>query len=395
MERVTEKILSVGVEDDNLDLFEGQYPLTEGISYNSYFIDAEEAAVVDAVDTRRTEEWLDNVAAAVESTGREPSWLIVQHVEPDHSGSIVELARRYPSMRIKATQRAIAMLANFFEDFDFHGVADAVGDGDTLDLGGTVLTFVTAPMVHWPEVMVTLESRDGVLFSADAFGSFAMAAGGGPWDNEARRYYANIVGRFGNSVQTLLGKLKGKPFGVIAPLHGPVLRENLAHYWQLYDKWSRWEPETRGVLVAYASIYGGTAVAARRLAGMLEREGAGEVVTLDLSRHDVSVAIAEAFRLSGLVLCSVTYDGDMFPAMRDFLHHLGRKNIRGRRVGIVENGSWAPQAGRLMAAMVEEMKEMEIVEPRVTLHSRMHHTDAGPLGELARSMGADGQADKD
>lgn len=278
------------------------------------------------------------------------------------------------------------MLANFFEDIDLKCRVRLVGDNDTLTLDHTTLRFITAPMVHWPEVMMTLDETDGVLFSADAFGSFATAGATEAWDNEARRYYTNIVGRFGASVQGIMKKLAGSKFGIIAPLHGPVLTDNLAHYWTLYDHWSRYEPECRGVLVAYASVYGGTAEAARRLASMLDSEGAGEIVLLDLCRHDVSYAVAEAFRLSHMALCSVTYDGSLFPAMHDFLYHLECKKLCGRTVGLVENGSWAPVAARLMADSLGHMKDMTVIEPTVTIRSRLHQCDIDRLRELASAL---------
>lgn len=383
MQALTQNIKYIGAEDDNLDLFEGQYPLSHGISYNSYLIVDQHVAIVDAVDLRRCSDWLTAIA---DQPAAAPEYLIVQHVEPDHSGSIGALISRYPQIKIICTAKAAAMLRQFFENVDFSDRFIIVGDGDTLSLGRTKLTFITAPMVHWPEVMMTLDETDGVLFSADAFGSFAMSDSMDAWDAEARRYYANIVGRFGASVQMVMAKLRGRAFSIIAPLHGPALRENLAHYWMLYDKWSRYEPETRGVLVAYASIYGGTAEAARRLAYMLECEGAGEVVLLDLCRHDVSYAVAEAFRLSKLALCSVTYDSGLMPSMQEFLHHIESKKLAERTVGLLENGTWAPAAGRIMSEAMGKMKDMTVVEPKVTLRSRLHNEDISALRALARAL---------
>ena len=380
------EIKFIGVVDDNLDLFEGQYPLPKGISYNSYLINDEHIAVIDAVDRRRRTDWLENLREAL--SDRQPDYLIVQHVEPDHSACVVDALNRYPSMKVVASAKAIAMLGNFFEDFDFEERSIAVKEGDILDLGRAKLKFVMAPMVHWPEVMVTLDLTDGILFSADAFGTFATPWSTEPWDDEGRRYYCNIVGKYGNNVQTLMKKLTGAGFHTICPLHGPVLRDNLAHYWLLYDKWSRWEPETDGVLVAYASIYGGTAEAARRLASMLDAQGAGDVILMDLGRHDVSEALAEAFRLNRLALCSVTYDAGLFPAMHDFLLHLAAKNFRNRKVGIVENGSWAPISGKLMRDALSGMKDMEIIDPTVTLRSRLHSADIPALRQLAVSLAA-------
>lgn len=386
MNSLTSNIKFIGAEDDNLDLFEGQYPIPNGVSYNSYLIVDEHVAIVDSVDVRRCGDWLSAIDDSLDELGASPEYLIVQHVEPDHSGSIKALINRYPDIKVVSTAKAAAMLANFFEDVDFGCRSHVVADGETLSLGRTTLRFLTAPMVHWPEVMMTFDEQDGVLFSADAFGSFAMSSSTDAWDAEARRYYTNIVGRFGSSVQAVMKKIKPLKFSIVAPLHGPVLTDNLAHYWKLYDKWSRYEPETRGVLVAYASIYGGTAEVARRLAAKLEAEGAGEVVLFDLSRHDVSYAVAEAFRLSHMVLCSVTYDAALFHAMHDFLYHLERKNLCGRTVGLVENGSWAPVANRLMADMLGKMKGMTIVEPMVTIHSRLHHDDLSALRSLASAL---------
>lgn len=386
MHSISDSIRFIGAEDDNLDLFEGQYPVPNGISYNSYLIVDEHTAVIDAVDVRRCSDWLASMEDAVAATGRAPEFLVVQHMEPDHSGSIVAMLRRYPDVKIVATAKAVSMLSNFFEDTDFTGRSIVVADGDSLVLGRTSLRFVTAPMVHWPEVMMTLDETDGVLFSADAFGSFAMSESTGAWDAEARRYYANIVGRFGPSVQAVMKKLSKLKFSTIAPLHGPVLTGDLARYWRLYDKWSRYEPECDGVLVAYASIYGGTAEAARRLAAKLETKGAGEVVLLDLCRHDVSLAVAEAFRLSRMALCCATFDGGLFPAMHNFLHHLESKKLCYRKVALVENGSWAPAAGRLMAEALGRMSGMEIVAPVMTIRSRLHHTDLPALRTLAQSL---------
>ncbi len=384
MERFNKHVRFIGATDDNLDLFEGQYPVPKGISYNSYLIEDEKIAVVDAVDRRRGSDWLASLHEALE--GREPQYLIVHHVEPDHSACVADALRLYPSMKVVATAKAISMLGNFHEDFDFSTRSIAVKEGDTLVLGRATLEFVAAPMVHWPEVMVTLDEADGILFSADAFGTFATPSSPEPWDAEARRYYCNIVGKYGANVQNLMKKLARRRFTTICPLHGPVLTDNLAHYWRLYDKWSRWEPETEGVLVAYASIYGGTAEAARRLGAMLEEEVAGEVVLMDLCRHDVSEAMAEAFRLSRLALCSVTYDAGLFPAMHEFLHHLKSKNFRGRKTALVENGSWSPIAGKLMCDALAEMRDMEVVEPIVTLRSRMHKEDIASLRALASAL---------
>lgn len=384
MQAIAPNVKFIGAEDDNLDLFEGQYPLIKGISYNSYLIDDEQIAVMDAVDIRRCSDWLTRLADAL--GGQTPAYLIVQHMEPDHSGSIRAMLERYPEAKVVATAKAMAMLDNFFDGIDLSERRVTVADGDTLSLGRTTLRFITAPMVHWPEVMVTLDETDGVLFSADAFGSFAMSEADEAWTDEARRYYCNIVGKYGANVQALMKKLTGLKFSTIASLHGPLLDGDLARYWTLYDKWSRYEPECRGTLVAYASIYGGTAEAARRLAMELEKRDAGEVVLMDLCRHDVSYAVAEAFRLSRLALCSVTYDASLFPAMHNFLHHLEMKNFRNRPFALIENGSWAPVAGKLMCDTLGRMKGMTQVAPVLTIRSRMHPADLCGISALADAL---------
>lgn len=384
MQAIAPNVKFIGAEDDNLDLFEGQYPLTKGISYNSYLIDDEQIAVMDAVDIRRCSDWLTRLADAL--GGRTPAYLIVQHMESDHSGSIRAMLERYPEAKVVATAKAMAMLDNFFDGIDLAERRVTVADGDTLSLGRTTLRFITAPMVHWPEVMVTLDETDGILFSADAFGSFAMSEADEAWTDEARRYYCNIVGKYGANVQALMKKLTGLKFSTIASLHGPLLDGDLARYWTLYDKWSRYEPECRGTLVAYASIYGGTAEAARRLAMELEKRDAGEVVLMDLCRHDVSYAVAEAFRLSRLALCSVTYDASLFPAMHNFLHHLEMKNFRNRPFALIENGSWAPVAGKLMCDALGRMKGMTQVAPVLTIRSRMHPADLCGISALADAL---------
>lgn len=384
MQAIAHNVKFIGAEDDNLDLFEGQYPLTKGISYNSYLIDDEQIAVMDAVDIRRCSDWLTRLADAL--GGRTPAYLIVQHMEPDHSGSIRAMLERYPEAKVVATAKAMAMLDNFFDGIDLAERRVTVADGDTLSLGRTTLRFITAPMVHWPEVMVTLDETDGILFSADAFGSFAMSEADEAWTDEARRYYCNIVGKYGANVQALMKKLTGLQFSTIASLHGPQLDGDLARYWTLYDKWSRYEPECRGTLVAYASIYGGTAEAARRLAMELEKRDAGEVVLMDLCRHDVSYAVAEAFRLSRLALCSVTYDASLFPAMHNFLHHLEMKSFRNRPFALIENGSWAPVAGKLMCDTLGRMKGMTQVAPVLTIRSRMHPADLCGISALADAL---------
>ena len=381
---VTPNVRFVGVEDDNLDLFEGQYPLQKGISYNSYVIDDEKIAVVDSVDRRRCREWLAKLEAAL--NGRTPDYLIVQHMEPDHSACIAEAMERYPALRLVATERALRMLPLYFESFDFEGRTQAVGEGDTLSLGAHTLQFHMAPMVHWPEVMVTYDRADRLLFSADAFGKFGVLSHDEDWACEARRYYFNICGKYGNQVQALLKKASKLDIAKICPLHGPVLEENLGYYVGLYDTWSRYEAETEGVLVAYASIHGGTAEAAEMLAGMLDAKGAGKIAVADLSRCDMAEAIEDAFRMNRMVLAAASYDGGLFPPMLDFLHHLQSKGFRNRRVALIENGSWAPSAGREMAALLDTMKDIERVTPVVTIRGRMKQSDLGALEALADAL---------
>ncbi len=386
MYNLSSDIRYIGVEDDNLDLFEAQYPLVSGISYNSFLILDEKTAIVDAVDIRRVNDWLANIDEVLEETGKTPDFLIVHHMEPDHSGCINIILDKFPDLKIICTKKAADMLANFFENIDFSDKIIPVGDGDTISLGRHEMKFITAPMVHWPEVMMTVELTEKILFSADAFGSFAMSTSTDAWPAEARRYYSNIVGRFGPSVQAILKKTGAHEIRMIAPLHGPLINDNIPYYLGLYDKWSRYEPDTRGVFVAYASIYGGTADAARRLARMLEQENAGEVVVMDLCRHDVSYAVAEAWRLSSMCLCSVTYDADVFPAMHNFLHHIEQKKLCGRKVGILENGSWAPAAANVMKKTLEGMKNMSVTGPVVSLRSRLHRADIPVMRQLAKDL---------
>ena len=384
MQVIKDKIRYIGVDDENLDLFEGQYPVPKGISYNSYIIEDDRIAIVDAVDLRRKDQWLSNLADAL--CGRKPDYLIVQHLEPDHSGSVAAVMDMYPEMKVVLSPKAAEMLPAFFEDIELTGRTVVVRDGEELELGEHVLRFFAAPMVHWPEVIMTLDVTAGVLFSADAFGTFATPSSTEPWDDEARRYYCNIVGKYGPAVQAVMKKLAGQVFDVIAPLHGPVLADNLAHYLDLYSKWSRYVPETKGVLVAYASVYGGTADAARRIATALRGAGAGDVVLFDLCRRDVSYAVAEAFRLSAMVLCSVTYDARLFPAMEIFISHIASKNLRNRTVALVENGSWAPIAAKLMRDELAKMNNIAVVEPTLTIHSRLHTSDISALNSLVNSL---------
>ena len=381
---ITTDIKYIGVDDLDLDLFESQYIVPNGISYNSYLIEDEKLTVMDTVDLRKSDDWWRNLEEAL--NGRTPSYLVVQHMEPDHAGNIARMLERFPNMIIVASDRAIKMLPQFFEGVDFEGKTLAVKEGDTLCLGKHTLQFIMAPMVHWPEVMVTYDQTDKVLFSADAFGKFGALAHDEEWACEARRYYFNICGKYGAQVQALLKKVAALPVETICPLHGPVLSEDLGYYIGLYDTWSKYEVETDGVFIAFASIHGGTAEAARKLADILREKGAKKVSVADLSRDDMAEAVEDAFRMGRLVVAAASYDANVFPPMHDFLHHLQLKGYQKRRVGVVENGSWAPCAGRIMTGMLEQMKDIEIVQPMVTIRSRMKQADIPALEALADEM---------
>ena len=384
MMEISAAIKYVGVDDLDIDLFESQYVVPEGVAYNSYIILDEKIAIMDTVDARKGKEWWSNVEKIL--AGKEPDFLVVQHLEPDHASLIAEVVERYPQVKVVATAKALQMMPQFFPAVDLNANAYPVKEGDTLSLGEHTLQFFTAPMVHWPEVMVSYEQSEKVLFSADAFGKFGALCNEGSWDCEARRYYINICGKYGVQVQTLLKKAATLDIKTICPLHGPVLTENLGHYIGLYDTWSKYEPETEGVFVAYASIHGGTAVAAERLAEILREKGASKVVVTDLSRCDMAEAVEDAFRYSHMVVCAASYDADVFPPMYDFLHHLKLKNFQNRKVAIMENGSWAPTAGRVMRAMLESMKNIEIVEPVVTIRSRMKEEDIPAMEHQAEAL---------
>ncbi len=380
---ISDDIRYIGVDDTDLDLFEGQYIIPNGISYNSYLILDEQVAIMDTADFRKCDEWLQNLKEAL--NGRTPDYLVVQHMEPDHAGSIAAVLEHYPELTIVATAKAIQMLPQFFERADFRKTL-AVKEGETLSLGRHTLQFFMAPMVHWPEVMVTYDQLEQVVFAADGFGKFGALCHEEDWACEARRYYFNICGKYGGPVQTLLKKLSTLEVKTICPLHGPILKENLGYYIGLYDTWSKYEVETDGILVAYASIHGGTAVAAHKMAEILRRKGAPKVSVTDLCRDDMAEAVEDAFRMGKLVVVAASYDADVFPPMHDFLHHLKIKSYQKRRVGIIENGSWAPTAGRVMKGMLQEMKEIEIVEPMVTILSRMKQADEAKLEALAEAM---------
>ena len=381
---ITNDIKYIGVDDTDLDLFESQYIIPNGISYNSYLITDEKVAVMDTVDARKSEEWLQNLDAAL--GGRQPDYLVVHHMEPDHAGTIAQFVEKYPKAQIVASARAIQMLDAFFEGVDFSDRTIAIKEGDEISLGEHTLKFFMAPMVHWPEVMVSYDVKDKVVFSADGFGKFGALSADEDWACEARRYYFNICGKYGAQVQALLKKLSTLDVECICPLHGPILKENLGYYIGLYDTWSRYDVETKGVLVAYASIHGGTAAVAHKIADMLRERGAGKVAVADLSRDDMAEAVEDAFRMDRLIVAAASYDGGVFPMMHDFLHHLQIKSYQNRKVGIIENGSWAPCAGRVMRSMLEQMKQVEIVEPMVTIRSRMKLSDLPALEALADAM---------
>ena len=383
--RLDPAIVPVGCFDGDLDLFESQYAVPGGVSYNSYAILDEKVAVLDTVDPRRTEEWLDDLDKAL--AGRAPDYLVIHHMEPDHAGSISVLAEKFPGMTLVGNAKTFPMLAAFTGE-SYEGRTLTVQEGDTLELGGHTLTFVMAPMVHWPEVMVSYESTSKTLFSADGFGRFGSTDPDEPWVDEARRYYINIVGKYGTQVQALLKKAAGLDIQTVCPLHGPVLSgEALALALEKYGVWSSYAPEEKGVLVAYASIHGHTARAALELADMLEAEGL-KVETLDLARRDWAEAVAGAFRYSGLVLAAASYDAGVFPPMAQFLARLRSKNFKERTVGLVENGSWGPTAMRTMLAELEGMKGLTILEPKITIRSTANDADRAKMKELAKAMAA-------
>ena len=336
---------------------------------------------MDTVDLRKADEWLENLKTAL--AGRKPDYLVVQHLEPDHAGTIARVMAEYPEMEVVASDKAVKMLPQFFYDTTFEGRTIGVKEGDTLSLGGSTLHFAMAPMVHWPEVMVTYDSSEKVLFSADGFGKFGALCHDEDWADEARRYYINICGKYGAPVQALLKKAATLDIAIICPTHGPVLTENLGYYIGLYDKWSKYEPETEGVLVAFASIHGNTAATARKFAEILAAKGAENVVVRDLSRCDMSEAVEDAFRYSRMVVAAASYDSDVFPPMHDFLHHLAIKNFSKRRIGIIENGSWAPTAGRAMRKIIDTFKDVTVAEPMVTIMSTLKPTDMPALERLA------------
>lgn len=380
---ITKDIKYIGVNDHDIDLFEGQYAVPAGMAYNSYVIKDEKIAVMDTVDARFGEQWLANLRDALD--GRAPDYLVVQHMEPDHSANIAAFAKAYPDATIVASAKAFTMMKNFFGT-DYAERRTVVGDGDTLPLGKHTLTFVTAPMVHWPEVIVTYDSCDKVLFSADGFGKFGALDTEEDWACEARRYYFGIVGKYGAQVQALLRKASALDIAVICPLHGPVLTENLGYYLGLYNTWSSYTPENCGVLIAYTSVYGNTKAAAELLAERLSERGCEKVVLTDLARSDMAEAVEDAFRYDRLVLATTTYNAELFPFMREFISELTERGYRGRKVGLVENGSWAPMAAKIMRGMLEGCKDITFTDTTVRILSALSEESRAAIDAMADEL---------
>ena len=390
---ISDTIRYIGVDDTDIDLFESQYKVPEGVSYNSYLILDEKVAILDTADQRKSDEWRARLTEGLQ--GRTPDYLIVHHMEPDHAANIAAVASTYPEAKIILSAAAMKMLPNFFPSIDLTPRCQVVKEGDTLSLGRHTLQFIAAPMVHWPEVLMSYDRTEGVLFSADGFGKFGALCNEAytpdgtfaDWACEARRYYFNIVGKYGMQVQNVLKKASALDIQVIAPLHGPVLKGNdMAKAISLYDTWSKYEPETEGVFVAYASIHGGTKEAALKMVEILKQKGCPKVAVADLTRDDQAEAIEDAFRYPTLVLLAASYDAGLFPPMHDFLYHLQIKGYQRRRFALVENGSWAPSAGKVMTEMISQMKQCEIVGPLVTIRSRMKPSDLPQLEALADAI---------
>ena len=380
---ITDTVKYVGVDDKTIDLFESQYVVPNGVSYNSYVILDDKVAVMDSVDLRAGTEWFSNLDEVLE--GREPDYLVVNHLEPDHSGNIQNFMEKYPKAQLVLSVKAQSMLHQFFE-MDMQERCIAVKEGDELNLGSHTLTFVMAPMVHWPEVMVTYEKNEKILFSADGFGKFGALDTEEDWACEARRYYFNIVGKYGMQVQALLKKAAALDIRIICPLHGPILTDNLSYYIDKYNTWSSYMPEGQGILIACASIHGNTMKAAEKLAEMLRAKGAPKVVVSDLAREDMAEVIEDAFRYDKMVLAAATYDAGIFPCMESFLSHLKSKNYQKRTVGIIENGSWAPMAGKIMKETMTGMKEITVLEPVVTIKSTLNADSTAALEALCEAL---------
>ncbi len=383
MAKVSANIFNVGVNDRNIDLFEGQYKVPNGMSYNSYVIIDEKTAVFDTVDARFGDEWLENIKQALGE--RTPDYLIILHMEPDHSANIMKFAKRYPTAKIVGNSKTFVMMGEYFgQDFAENRVV--VNENDTLALGKHCIKFIFAPMVHWPEVMVAFEQSQKILFSADAFGKFGALDADEEWDDEARRYYIGIVGKYGLQVRNLFAKLACCQIEKICPLHGPVLSENLPHYLGLYEKWASYSPETDGILIVYASVYGNTAKAAESLKTLLLQKGTGNVAVYDLARTDLSLCVAEAFKYSKIVFASTTYNGTVFPVMREFLEELIERNFQNRTVALIENGSWAPVAARTIKKKLENSKNLKFIEPVITVRAALNEESKRQIEVLADEL---------
>ena len=380
---ISKDIIHIGASDQKIDLFEGQYVLENGMAYNSYLIKDEKYVVFDTVDEIVTDKWLKRLNEELD--GREPDYLIVSHMEPDHAFNIGILAEKYPNMKVVGNQITFNILSNFF-DVDLSSRKVIVSEGDILDIGKHKLQFIMAPMVHWPEVMMTYEQTEKILFSADAFGKFGALDVNEEWDCEARRYYFGIVGKYGDQVQALLKKASNLDIQTICPLHGPVLKENLEHYVGKYQTWSSYEPEEDGIFIACSSIYGNTLNAAKRFAEILKEKGKKKVVIADLTREDWAETVEDAFRYSTLVVASSSYNMGLFPPMEHFLDYLKERNYQKRKVAIIENGSWAPSAGRCMKKILQEMKNLDIIEPTLTIKSRMNKQNEEQMNKLAEEL---------
>lgn len=378
---ISESIKYVGVDDKDIDLFESQYVVPDGVSYNSYIIFDEKITIMDTVDARATDEWVKNIEEALD--GKEPSYLVISHLEPDHAANIGLIAHKYPNMQLIGNAKTFQMLPQFFDE-DFADRQVVVKEGDEISLGSHSLTFVMAPMVHWPEVMVAYEKTEKILFAADGFGKFGAldSEDDEGWACEARRYYFNIVGKYGAQVQNLLKKASALDIQTICPLHGPVLKENLGYYLDLYNTWSSYEPEDEGVLVAYASIHGNTAKAAKQIADKIKAKGVEKMEVMDLSRDDMAEAVEAAFRYDKMVLACATYDGGLFPVMEDFLNHLKSKNFQKRKAALVENGSWAPLAAKKMRESLDSMKNIEICENIVSIKSTVKEENVEQMDKM-------------
>ena len=380
---VTDSVFYVGVDDKTLDLFEGQYVIPNGVSYNSYVIMDEKIVIMDMVDKRAAKEWMENIDEVL--NGKKPDYLVISHLEPDHSAYLFDVLEKYPDIQIVSNAKLFSMLPQFF-DLNIKEKSVTVKEGDTLELGSHTLHFLMAPMVHWPEVMVTYESTDKILFSADGFGKFGTLDTDEDWACEARRYYFNIVGKYGMPVQTLLKKAAAFDIQIICPLHGPILSENLEYYIGKYQIWSSYEPEDKGVFIAYSSLHGNTAQAAKELAKILEEKGEKKVVLSDLAREDMAECIEDAFRYDRMVVAAPTYDGGLMPVMQDFIYHLKMKAYQKRTVAIIENGSWAPMSGKLMKEQFESMKDISVLDNIVSIRSTVKDADREELEALAQTL---------